>query len=99
MGRTPWMTQTDLFLSAQLPLPHHLTSALEVNVLNVFDQKAVTSVYQVYSAQNLPLSDQAFFAGFNADAVAAKVRKDPRFGSPVAFQAPREITMTAKFVF
>ncbi len=100
-GRTPTLTQTDLYLAHQFEFDKYGLE-LSMNVLNLFDEDTPLVVWNVQTtAEDLPLSEEEFFAGFEADQVIADndVQLDPRFGLNEVFQAPREIRFGVKFIF
>jgi hypothetical protein len=45
MGRTPWLTRADLLLSHELSLATSKRIRFELNVLNVFNQKTATHMF------------------------------------------------------
>lgn len=73
-----------------------------INVTNLFDQDTVTRLFTTPYRDSLNISDAAFFAGFNAIAVAkatTAIRPDPRFGLPDQWQSRRTARLQVKFVF
>jgi outer membrane receptor protein involved in Fe transport len=102
MGRTPTFSQTDLNIMQDVRLFGGTRVTLEMNIDNVFDQDIVTAVINTPYRDAIPVSPAAFFAGFDADAIAAatpSIRRDPRFGLASGFQGAREIRVAAKFRF
>lgn len=103
MGRTPVFSQTDLTISQNIKLMARTSVTLEANVLNLFDQDIATAFLNTPYRDAIPVaSPQAFFAGFDADAIARatpSIRRDPRFGLPSTFQAARSVRFAAKFRF
>ena len=102
LGRTPVFSQTDFSLTQNVPLFGHTNAILELNVINLFDQDTVTAFSNTPYRDAIPVTTQQFFAGFNADAIAAatpSVRKDARFGLPSSFQSARSVRIDAKFRF
>ena len=103
MGRTPAFSQTDMTVSQNIHLFARTNLTLEANVINLFDQSIVTSYFATPYRDTIPVaSPQAFFAGFDADAIAAatpSVRKDPRFGLENGWQGARVVRFAAKFRF
>ncbi len=68
LGRTPFLTQTDMQITHTIPLSERFTMKLEANAINVFNQAAPIS-YQTQLNRNsaitiaqLPVN--AFFAGY-----------------------------------
>ena len=102
LGRTPMFSQTDLFLQHNFALPGSKRLNLGVNVTNLFDQDTVTRLFTTPYRDSLNISDAAFFAGFDAVAVAkatTAIRPDPRFGLPDQWQNRRTARLQVKFVF
>jgi hypothetical protein len=114
LGRAPWYRQTDLSLLHDIHLGRG-TLQLGVNVLNLFDTKTVTNVYDQYSANNLIMRDAngksvgssgaaaeaAFFKGFDPKALCAAqgCTLDASYGKANAFQDPRSVRFQARFIF
>jgi hypothetical protein len=101
-GRTPVVSQTDLQVLQDVPVGGRTKLQLAVNVLNLFDQDAVTDVFRNLTRDNVPISNSAFFAGFDIDQVLAanpKIRLDPRFLQPTAYQPARSLRVMAKLTF
>jgi hypothetical protein len=101
-GRTPVFSQTDLQLQQDIPLPGNTRAQFLVNVLNVFDQDTTLDVFRNYTRDIVPISDAAFFAGFDINQVLAanpSVRLDPRFLKASSFQVRRDIRFGVKFTF
>ena len=102
LGRSPVLSQTDLFLQHNFSLPGSRRLNVGVNVTNLFDQDIVTRLYTTRYRDSLNISDAAFFAGFDTIAVAkatTAIRPDPRFGSPDQWQSRRTARLQVKFVF
>ena len=100
-GRTPWLTVLDLNLTQDVPLGKRFHGQLAVNVLNVFDQDAVTDVWRPQTRQVLPIPLETFFAGFDADAriTALNILRDPRALQPSGWQAARDVRLSFKLTF
>ncbi len=100
-GRTPTLTQTDLYLAHKFEFDKYGLE-LSLNVLNLLDEDTPIVVWNLQTtSEDLPLSEEEFFAGFEADQVIADndVQLDPRFGLNEVFQAPREVRFGVKFIF
>jgi hypothetical protein len=102
-GRTPTLSQTDLSLYQNIPLAA-LNLQLGVTVLNLLDQDTELRYWSVRTTQDLPISEEAFFAGaWDYEQVlaglAASGGLDPAYGMPDNFQAPREVRLTLKLTF
>jgi len=101
-GRTPVFSQTNLQLTQDVPLPGHTRAQVVLNVENLFDQDQTTDVFRNLTRDNVIISDQDFFAGFDMEALLAKqpnIRRDPRFLLPNTFQAARSIRVGVRFTF
>lgn len=102
-GRTPVYVQTDLAVSQDIRLPGSGKSfRATLDVTNLFDSDRETDVFRNLTRDNVPISDQAFFAGFDINQVLAAnpaIRMDPRFLLPNTFQSARVIRVSAKFSF
>ena len=73
-----------------------------VNVLNLFDQDTTLDVFRNYTRDTVPISDEAFFAGFDIEQILASrptLRKDPRFLKASSFQGARSIRLGFKVTF
>jgi hypothetical protein len=103
MGRTPTFSQTDLNVMQDVRFFGHTRVTLEANITNLFDQDIVTGVFATPYRDAIPVaSPAAFFAGFDADAIARatpSIRPDPRFGLANAWQGERTVRVAAKFRF
>ena len=103
MGRSPKFSQTDLIVSQRVGLFGRTDVIFEANVINLFDQDIVTAYTNTPYRDAIPIaSPQAFFAGFNADTIAAatpSIRKNPLFDLPSTFQGARSVRLSAKFRF
>ena len=103
-GRTPIFSQTDLQLTQDVRLPGSEGKKIQVmlNVQNLFDQDGDLDVFRNYTRDTVPISDEAFFAGFDINQVLAanpSVRLDPRYLLPNTFQTARAIRVGVKFSF
>lgn len=101
MGRTPFTTQTDLYLAYDIKLGGSKRVQLNMNVFNLFDQDAETRLWPIRYRDRISLTNEQFFAGFDADAVAAATarRPDAEYGLAHLYQPPREFRLGVKFVF
>jgi hypothetical protein len=114
MGRSPWLKQTDLSVAHDIRFGTY-TLQLGVNVLNLLDSKTALNIYDVYSGDNLRFRDAsgkllrigsheesvAFFKGFDPVALCAaqKCSLDAQYKKVNAFQAPREVRVSARLSF
>ena len=101
LGRTPTLTQTDLYLQHDFALSGRLGLQLSLNVLNLFDEDTPRVVWNNQDTEDLPLTEEEFFAGFDVNQVIAdnEVALDPRYGLAEVYQAPRELRLGVKLTF
>jgi hypothetical protein len=100
-GRLPLYSQLDLSLQQSFNVGGNRRVEVSLNVLNLLDQDTAVNRFAPETAQNIPITDEAFFAGFDVQSLIASrnIRRDPRFLSDSGFQAPRSLRLGAKFVF
>jgi outer membrane receptor protein involved in Fe transport len=101
-GRTPVFTQTNLQLTQDIPLPGHTRAQVLVNIENLFDQDQTLDVFRNLARDNIVISNDAFFAGFNTEQLLAaqpNVRRDPRFLQANSFQTARSIRVGLRYAF
>ena len=100
-GRTDAHLQTDVSVQQEIKLGGSRRLVLAVNVLNLFDQAAPTGIYSREVIGDIPITTDAFFAGFDVPAIVEQYHlpRDPRFLLPEAFQPQREIRLALKLVF
>ena len=106
-GRTPFLTQTDLFLQYGRKIGKSVRATASVNVTNAFNQDTTRSIFPgilLGSAAVVPVPVAQYFApgGYDYNAVIAAIpaaNKDPRFMQPQLFQAPRAIRLGIKLDF
>ena len=100
-GRTDTVTQTDVMLAKEFALGGDRSFEVTFNIRNLFDEDAVTDVDNSAINQDLPLNEEEFFAGFDAEAVriAAGIPFDGSYLMPENFQARREIRLGLRFRF
>jgi hypothetical protein len=112
MGRTPFLTRTDLLLSHELPLVSNRRIRLELNVINLFNQKTATHIFNYLnkgaglargdSAIDLSHTDLAKGYDYNALILASPSgvdAYDPRYGMEDLFQPGTQAYMSVKFIF
>lgn len=112
MGRTPALTQTNLLLSHRVGLAGGRALQLELNVLNLFNQKTTTHVFnwlnrgagspRASSAINLSRVNLA--GGYDYDALIRATADganayDPRYGQPDLFIDGAQGRVTIKLIF
>jgi hypothetical protein len=111
-GRTPFYSQTDLFVQHELRMGATRRVQLSANVLNLFNQRAVTNKYDTVGRSGaIPRSlynEAAFYAGqlnfdqlIQAAEAGAKppLFADPRFLLPRDYQSPILARFGVKFIF
>lgn len=101
LGRTPAMTQTDLLVSHEFALAGTKRLRLELNALNVFNQKQVRHIFdtvnrigangRVLASSALRLSNQNLLNGYNYDALLAATpdAAKPAGTAGAGYQDPR----------
>ncbi len=102
LGRTEWITQTDLSLFYTFTFGRGLGFTVGLTVLNLFDQSAVTSIWNKTALQDVPIDADDVIAGYDYSALLASLGPDAldvAFGLDNAVQAPRELRLTLKFEF
>jgi hypothetical protein len=112
MGRTPSLTQTDLLLSQDFSLKGHVKLRVEVNVLNVLDQKTPRHLFnwrnrgagtaRASSAIDLGRTDLA--RGYDYDALIRATPDgtnayDPRYGRADLFNDGTQGRLTIRLLF
>ena len=111
-GRTPFLTQTDMYVQHEFKIGGPRRVQISANVLNLLSQRIVTNeVMTMRRTGAIPLgpgfyTEAAFYAGqLNFDqliksAVAAgKMTLNPQFGMASAYQAPIVARFGVKFMF
>ena len=108
LGRTPTFSATDIYLAQEIKLGR---ARLEVNfnVLNLFDQKIVTSRDMTPYQSGFNISDADFFKGFDANSLAKTLAlvDDPAhnfdggygMAGATAFQGRRSMRLGVKLYF
>jgi hypothetical protein len=102
LGRTPVLSQTDLTLQHEFRLGDSKRLVLGLNVLNLFNQRAVTAIFFRVNRDGISFTDPEFFEGrLNVDQRIAelRLRRDPRFGMPFAWQDPLAARVNLRFLF
>jgi hypothetical protein len=102
LGRTPTLTQTDLYLEHRFDFGKRYGLELSLNVINLFDEDTARVVWNAQNTdEDLPLTEEEFFAGFDTDQVIAdnNVALDPRYGMDEVLQARREVRLGVKLTF
>jgi Carboxypeptidase regulatory-like domain/TonB dependent receptor-like, beta-barrel len=103
LGRTPVFSHTDLLLQQEMRIPgRRMRVLVGANVLNLFDQKIVTSMFTTPYRDAFSVPNVQFFAGFDPKAIAAatpSIRPDPRVNLANGYQTRRALTVQAKVMF
>ncbi|MFB3852318.1 MAG: carboxypeptidase regulatory-like domain-containing protein [Vicinamibacterales bacterium] len=101
LGRYPVLSRTDLLLQQEFALPGKTKVSVGMNVVNLFDQKTVTSINVNPYRDGFYLSDAEFFAGFDPKAYAAShpIRVNPLYQLANGYASRRVIRVQAKFTF
>ncbi len=112
MGRTPTLTRTDLLVSHEIGATSGRRVRLELNVINLFNQKTATHIFnslnkgaglaRADSAIDLSGVDLARGYDYNALILASPSGAnafDPRYGKPDLWQAGTQGQFSIKFLF
>jgi hypothetical protein len=112
MGRTPILTRTDLLLSHEVPLLANRKIRLELNVINLFNQKTATHIFNYLNKgaglargdSAIDLSHTDLGAGYDYNALILASPSgvnayDPRYGMEDLFQTGTQAYMNVKFIF
>ena len=112
MGRTPTLTQTNLLLSHRFGLAGGRKLQVELNVINLFNQKTTTHIFnwlnrgagspRASSAINLSQTNLANGYDYNALIGATSDGAnayDPRYGQPDLFNDGTQGQITIKLIF
>jgi hypothetical protein len=115
MGRTPFLTRTDLLLSHELTLMGTKKLRLELNVLNIFNQKTPTHIFNFLNkgapggastipANAIDMSNVNLAKGYDYNALILATAQgafsyDPRYGQPDLWQAGLQGQFSVKFSF
>jgi hypothetical protein len=109
LGRTPFLSQTDLLVSHELSVASDKKLRLELNVLNVFNQKTARHIFDTVnrprrtsSGMNLSRTDLAQGYDYNAllDASADGANaRDPRYLREDLYNPGLQARISAKFIF
>jgi hypothetical protein len=105
MGRTPALTQTDMFLSHGFRVGGTRRLVLEAYLLNLFNQDAVTNITGRLN-RNGNLDPQRLYDGSigNVESLINPVTgtspaRNAIYGMPLAYQDGRRVTIGARFQF
>lgn len=102
-GRMDRFVQTDLFVQHPIKLAGRNTLDLQLNVLNLFNQRSVQNTFVTYQQFNgVNFSEATLYStGVNIDQLIQQqgVVRDPRFLMASGFQAPLQARFGVKFTF
>jgi len=115
LGRTPVLSHTDLLVSHELTMMGHKKLRFELNVINVFNQKTVTHIFNFYnkgapgggsaiSQYEMDLSNVNLLKGYDYKALIASLpggatAVDPRYLQPDLWQTGAQGQFSVKFIF
>jgi hypothetical protein len=112
MGRTPAFSKTDLLLSHELPMAGNKRVRLELNVLNLFNQKTARHVFNYLNrgagtpraSSAINLHDFDLYQGYDYNALLRATPDganayDPRYGMDDLFEAGTQGQVSVKFLF
>ena len=112
MGRTPFLTRTDLLVSHDLRLAGTRRVRVELNVLNLFNQKTSRHIFNYLNrGAGNPRASAAIdvggidlFKGYDYNALIRSSPEgqgayDPRYGMDDLFEAGTQGQVSVKFLF
>jgi len=112
MGRTPVLSHTDLLVSHEFGMSHSQKLRLELNVINLFNQKTVTHIFnnlnkgagQARADSAIDLSSIDLAKGYNYNALilaspSGASAYDPRYGQADLWQTGAQGQFSVKFLF
>lgn len=101
LGRTPSITQTDLYLAHEFAIGGDNSVELSVSVFNLFDEDTAIDFDNSGVQSDLPLSEEEFFAGFDPEQVinSEEVPRNPLFNLANQFQSARSVRLGVSFRF
>jgi hypothetical protein len=101
-GRLPFVHNFDTRLSASYRLTGDMVASVSMDVFNLFNFQAYTSVDQRYTSETV----DAIVGGTEADLANLKARgtdrtvvANPNYGRPTSYQSPRSIRLGARLSF
>jgi hypothetical protein len=100
-GRLPWVNRFDGRLSVNYKLSRQLTASLSLDVFNLFNFQTATEFDQNYTFSDVnPLvGGSPRDLGDLKDIEGDPAPKNPNFGKPTAYQAPRSFRFGARVAF
>ncbi len=112
MGRTPVFSKTDLLLSHELPMAGNKRLRLELNVLNVFNQKTARHIFNFLNrgagtpraSSAINLANVDLYQGYDYNAMIRATSDganalDPRYGMADLFEPGTQGQVSVKFLF
>jgi hypothetical protein len=103
-GRLPWTHQVDLRLAGRWKMGSGVSASLGVDVFNLFNFQKPTAFDQTYTTtpvEPIPggsAGDLAELKDVNGEPVSPEAL-NPRFGQPIAYQAPRSVRLGLRLSF
>ncbi len=112
MGRTPVFSKTDLLVSHELPMAGNKRLRLELNVLNLFNQKTTRHVFNFLNrgggtaraSSAIDLGEFDLYKGYDYNALIKATPDgqnayDPRYGMDDLFEQGTQGQISVKFLF
>ena len=112
MGRTPFLSRTDVLVSHELKMQTSRKLRLELNVINLFNQKTVTHIFNnlnrgagaARASSSINLANTDLTKGYNYDALIlatpdGKNGYDPRYNQADLWQTGLQGQFSVKFIF
>jgi hypothetical protein len=112
MGRTPVLSHTDLLVSHEFGFMKAQRLRLELNVINIFNQKTATHIFNnlnkgaglARADSAIDLSHSNLLVGYDYNALIRASQSganayDPRYGQPDLWQAGTAGQVSVKFIF
>lgn len=100
-GRTPPLSQVDLYVQHEAKLRRGARLQLSANVINLFDQDTAVARFSNELIDTVRTDEEAYFGGVDIQELIAaqRLRRDPRFLLDSGFQPPRETRLAVKVLF
>ena len=108
MGRTPFLSRTNLLVSHEFRMANTQRLRLELNVLNLFNQKTARHIFNYLNRTDedagIDLASVNLNNGYDYNAMIRATDRgadayDPRYGMPDLFQDGTQGQFTVKFLF
>jgi outer membrane receptor protein involved in Fe transport len=102
LGKTPWLTQTDLTLFYNFKIKGDVGFSAGLTILNLWDEDTPLRMWTNRTTQDLTVTEDAFLTGFSYAAEEAELGTnalDTEYGLWDTFQLPRELRLTFKIEF